>query len=944
MRKLLLFFFLLPLLVCAQDGTLDATFGTGGVATGYIKGDGTTNTVTANAQSDITKLVVQPDGKIVQVGYKATGQGDNFIIIRYNVDGTIDASFGTDAPFGFTAHDLGLSTNDRAHGVALQSDGKIVVVGETVVSGETIIAVTRYTTTGAIDNTFGTAGVVKTDLSPASVASCGAYAVKIDASDDIYVVGYSKQGTNNDFVLLKYSGSNGALITSFGSGGRITTDFNTADDAAADLVLGTNYIYVCGTARNGATDYFALASYTYAGAPNTTFNTTGKLLVTAVPGIGRSLAVSNNIYMTGYSTATPDFTTVSYTLTGTVNTGFGGTGIVRTNINNQDASRSILVQCDGKIVVGGELRTTGGTWYFAAARYSSTGALDNTFGIGGKFSYNTGGGFNDFGYSGLALQASEKLLLGGISITGTFFPSFHPRMIRLTNPSLAIPTPVVSPATACFTDVEPATLTASGGASYIWYLDGAYYTQTTANSIVTSTAGTYTAKINNGNCTGPSSNSIIVTDGGPPATLSPLTANLCTASSSIDLTASGGTIYKWYKDGNLIPGQTSSILSVSAPGDYYVYASNGSCYGVSSSIATIGGFTTPSLSGSGIFCDGSQINVGIPNIEEDQTYTWKRDGLTVKGPQDGSGGGQSYQQVMSASQAGQYIVYSTKPGCPTITSNTVNVYYPAITNLATTSITTSSVSFTWTSLGSTAKYEYEVSTDISPPVTNGTLTTSNSITKSLPAACTNYFIHVRVQCGEFNFNNTYSEWETIPFNNSSAPATPTASVTTQPTCAIPTGTITITSALGSGISYSLINSSSVTVGTTTTTSFSSVSPGSYSLTATNSCGTSTALTGLVVNAAPSAPATPAASVTTQPTCAIPTGTITITSPLGSGITYNLINSSSVTIGTTTGTSFTSVSPGTYSLTATNSCGTSTALTGLVVNAAPSAPATPAAIV
>jgi gliding motility-associated-like protein len=60
--------------------------------------------------------------------------------------------------------------------------------------------------------------------------------------------------------------------------------------------------------------------------------------------------------------------------------------------------------------------------------------------------------------------------------------------------------------------------------------------------------------------------------------------------------------------------------------------------------------------------------------------------------------------------------------------------------------------------------------------------------------------------------------------------------------------------------------------------------------------------------------------------------------LGSGITYNLINSSSVTVGTTTGSSFTSVSPGTYSLTATNSCGTSTALTGLVVNAAPSAPA------
>ena len=348
----------LSFLTYAQDGVLDVSFGTSGVATGYLRGDGTTGTVTANNTSDITKIIVQPDGKIIQVGHKSTSSGgDNFIIIRYNVDGSVDGPFGNNNPYGFTDHNLG--GQDRAHGVALQSDGKIVVVGETLISGENRIAMARYTTTGAIDNSFGSSGngIVITDLSPSTTASCGAFAVKIDASHNIYVVGYSRPTTNNDFVLLKYE-SNGALDVNFGSSGIVNTDFASADDAAADLILGESYIYVGGTGRSGTTDYFALASYTYSGALNSSFNATGKLLCNTasnlIPGNGRSLAVSDKIYITGYSTAaSADFTVASYTLTGVLNTDFRSTGIVRDNIISQDFSRSILIQCDAKILVGG---------------------------------------------------------------------------------------------------------------------------------------------------------------------------------------------------------------------------------------------------------------------------------------------------------------------------------------------------------------------------------------------------------------------------------------------------------------------------------------------------------------------------------------------------------------------------------------------------------------
>jgi uncharacterized delta-60 repeat protein len=347
MRKTLLLFFLLPFFATAQDGALDATFGTSGVAKAVLTGSSSTAASTALNPSDITKMVVQPDGKIVQVGYKNVGTTDNFIVIRYTVDGIQDFStFGNNYPYGFTDHDLG--GQDRAHGVALQSDGKIVVVGETTISGENVIAVTRYTSGGLVDATFGGGdGIITTDLTPSSVGACGANSVKIDGADNIYVAGWSKQGTNSDFVLLKYSGTDGSLIS------RVFSDFAGGNDSATDLSIHLDKVYLCGTAKNGGQNYFGIASFTTSLSPNSTFNF-GSPLITSIQGIGRSLVVNHVIYMTGISnnTGALEFTTASYELNGNENSTFGG-GVVSTDINgSDDYSRSILLQCDGKIVVG----------------------------------------------------------------------------------------------------------------------------------------------------------------------------------------------------------------------------------------------------------------------------------------------------------------------------------------------------------------------------------------------------------------------------------------------------------------------------------------------------------------------------------------------------------------------------------------------------------------
>ena len=167
-----------------------------------------------------------------------------------------------------------------------------------------------------------------------------------------------------------------------------------------------------------------------------------------------------------------------------------------------------------------------------------------------------------------------------------------------------------------------------------------------------------------------------------------------------------------------------------------------------------------------------------------------------------------------------------------------------------------------------------------------------------------------------------------------APATPTASVTVQPTCAIPTGTIVVTAPVGATIQYS-VGGAYQASGT-----FSGLAPGSYNVTAQNtSTGCISTSTVLTVNAVPTAPAAPTASVTVQPTCAIPTGTIVVTAPVGAMIQYS-VGGAYQASGT-----FSGLAPGSYNITAQNtSTGCISTATVLTVNAVPTAPAAPTASV
>src|SRR6185436_6506568 len=162
------------------------------------------------------------------------------------------------------------------------------------------------------------------------------------------------------------------------------------------------------------------------------------------------------------------------------------------------------------------------------------------------------------------------------------------------------------------------------------------------------------------------------------------------------------------------------------------------------------------------------------------------------------------------------------------------------------------------------------------------------------------------------------------------PAAPTVTSTDPATCTDVTGTITVTAPLGAGLSYS-INGTDYT---NTTGIFTGVAPGTYNVTVKNAAGCISSATTATINAAPAGPAAPTVTTADPLTCADPTGTITVTAPLGAGLSYS-INGTDYT--NTTGI-FAGVAPGTYNVTVKNAAGCISSATTATINGAPAGPA------
>jgi gliding motility-associated-like protein len=197
---------------------------------------------------------------------------------------------------------------------------------------------------------------------------------------------------------------------------------------------------------------------------------------------------------------------------------------------------------------------------------------------------------------------------------------------------LSAPTGSVSPANPSICSGTTATLTITGGTTYQWYKDGVAINGATAGTLSVSEAGTYTADIISENgCKGKSSNESKVTITPAPAgSLSPEVLTICNGGSGT-LTASGGTSYQWYKDGNLITGATAATYNVTQPGTYTADIINGECKGKANNSVFVSLGDTPTggiQPATGVLCTNGSI---ILRATGGNSYQWYKDGVLISG-------------------------------------------------------------------------------------------------------------------------------------------------------------------------------------------------------------------------------------------------------------------------------------------------------------------------
>jgi uncharacterized delta-60 repeat protein len=375
----------------AATGGLDPTFGTGGEVLTDL-GD---NSAGAQINAVVSDAALQSNGDIVVSG--------NFGLVRYLSNGQLDSSFGAN----------GLATTaGSAAGLAIEPNGDYLAVGTgTTSSGVSAFEVTRFTSAGKLDPTFGNDGVVTTAFPNASDGAA-ADAVLVEPNGDILVGGQANvPGTSrNEPVVtegaLAMYNSNGALDTSFGSGGLVQATSsignitNLGIDASGDIfVLPAHAEFSpVGQLDSSVTAETIVASST--GGDNA-FLPNGQSVSATSVGVAKHNTDVQATMFNANGTVDSAFDNPPFTFTGAELAGFQSPG-------------AVAVQPNGQIVIAGS--SFKDTSVFGLARLDTNGSLDSTFGTNGVLTTSFQG---DDGATAVLIQPNGDIVAIGFSEDNT---------------------------------------------------------------------------------------------------------------------------------------------------------------------------------------------------------------------------------------------------------------------------------------------------------------------------------------------------------------------------------------------------------------------------------------------------------------------------------------------------------------------------------------------
>lgn len=384
----------------------DSSFGTYAIAsTNYYGTEEVYNTVAMHSGN-----------KVVAAGYAKNGNGiKECVLTRYLTNGTLDNAFNSNGKVTVST-----TVDEMIKRIAVQSDGKIVAVGTRDVSpSSSSIIIMRFTSSGALDNSFGNSG--KIVLAPSTGRDFGNNVV-LQSDGKILIAGtedYSK------YVLLRYN-SDGTPDNSFGTNGMVSSSYDpnlTAQSEGIGIAIQPDGKILISGGLWGANPSIGVSRYNTDGTIDVNFGYQGRVILTspnspADPEMwgGEDIVVASNgkIYLPGAingGSIAKQPVIICLDASGQIDNSFGTLGYAKASgINFYEVTPHLAIEADGKILAGGSIQANNSD-SLLILRFNTNGTQVNTFGKNGRLTI--GRSSKAFTMNDMLLQSDGKILAAG---------------------------------------------------------------------------------------------------------------------------------------------------------------------------------------------------------------------------------------------------------------------------------------------------------------------------------------------------------------------------------------------------------------------------------------------------------------------------------------------------------------------------------------------------
>ncbi len=412
----------------AQSGSLDKTFGTGGKALSSI--------FLGNITS-VQNVKVQPDGKILVLGTNYF-DSSSFVVARFLANGTLDNTFSTD---GYLMDNFGRKDNYGVE-LLLHTNSQITIIGRSAGADYKYdLAIARINSDGSYDNTFGNNGkLIKTLDSVEYNIS----AATLQSDNKIVVGGYKSKAGLTDFMVARIN-FNGSIDNNFGTNGKLIYGYSTLYCTLNSLCIDNNgRILAVGSSTRGAYDSdFAIARIKTDGTLDTDFSFDGKATVVFYnneeQGASKVIVQKDGkILIGGYASYQTLFGAAIARINdnGTTDNSFSQDGLQTRRTNASVYINDMLIDSSGKIFVAGYYYQNSKA-RFISMSFNKDGSYNTYYGDSGIVLTNFDTLNNEYCYA-MDIQSDNKILLAGFSTPNLSYGGQFALVRLLTNTNLGL--------------------------------------------------------------------------------------------------------------------------------------------------------------------------------------------------------------------------------------------------------------------------------------------------------------------------------------------------------------------------------------------------------------------------------------------------------------------------------------------------------------------------